>query len=70
MSCNHEGLASNGNIPQGFYGGSSYCPYCQPRCPCCGRPYYGGWNYPVYPYQPIPYNPITCNTGEAKEPTQ
>jgi len=19
------------------------CPYCQPRCPCCGRPYGPGW---------------------------
>jgi hypothetical protein len=30
------------------------CPYCQPVCPHCGRPY-GYW--PNYPYAPAPYQP-------------
>ena len=19
---------------------NNFCPHCQPKCPCCGRPYY------------------------------
>lgn len=51
------------------------CPYCEPRCPCCGRPYRRYYNlpyYPSYPYYPytIPTSPYvwwtttnTYNTG-------
>lgn len=38
-----------------FTGGTveSYCPYCQPRCPYCGRPY-----YPYNPWYPQPWYPV------------
>ena len=59
----------NTNINGGM-GATSYCPYCQPKCPCCGRPLNGGWYPPHNPY-PIYYtSPITCqaqspNIGQA-----
>ena len=59
--CNHGGQAQMGGVVSGQAWGGLYppyngCPYCQPRCPCCGRPY-GHYNYPQYPYG---YNHITC----------
>lgn len=50
-NCNHT--TTPGNINSGAsYGYGYYCPYCQPKCPCCGRPY-SGWGY--QPYYPIWY---------------
>jgi hypothetical protein len=38
----------------GYYPGGYYpCPYCAPRCPCCGRPLYT---------QGLPYITWTTNT--------
>ena len=34
------------------------CPYCEPRCPCCGRRLYGA--PPYYPWRPY----ITWSTGD------
>ena len=39
---------------------TNHCPYCQPVCPHCGRPYEywrGCWPpyYPGYPYYQLPY---------------
>ena len=48
--CNH-GQARGGLYPP--------CRYCQPKCPCCGRPL-GNWNYPQYPYYPYGHNQIMC----------
>jgi hypothetical protein len=44
------------------------CPYCQPVCPHCGRPYdYSPWRVypyvPYYPWSPYPYYTFTYNTG-------
>lgn len=34
------------------------CPYCEPRCPCCGRPYRRYYNLPYYPIYAQPsYDP-------------
>jgi hypothetical protein len=33
-------------------------------CPCCGRPWFIGWGYPVYPQQPeITYNKDTADAA-------
>jgi hypothetical protein len=56
------------------------CPYCEPKCPCCGKPLMGH-PYPYYvpyyvylPYHYVPYNPpvyptwtgtYTLTTGNA-----
>ena len=61
--CNHGGQAQMGSAgignSQAWGGLYPPCPYCQPKCPCCGRPL-GNWNYPQYPYYPFGYNQITC----------
>lgn len=48
QSCSH-GQANMGL--GGVLAFNGHCPYCQPRCPCCGRPY-GNYNYPYYPQYP------------------
>ncbi len=62
--CNHgqaqmNSQSSIGQAGGGLYPPSNGCPYCQPRCPCCGRPL-GNYNYPHYPFYPYGYNHITC----------
>lgn len=39
--------------------GMSGCPYCNPCCPYCGKPYDFGrpYRWPTYPYYPTPYYP-------------
>ena len=63
--CNHQqnnqpqmGSAQAG-LGQAWGGLYPPCPYCQPKCPCCGRPL-GNWNYPQYPYYPYGHNQIMC----------
>jgi len=50
QKCEHAQNQVNGNLgaDSGGIGGTNYCPHCQPRCPCCGRPY-NNFNYPYYP---------------------
>jgi hypothetical protein len=55
--CNHGQAQMNAQSSIGQEWGGLYppCPYCQPKCPCCGRPL-GNWNYPqdsYYPYGTI-----------------
>ena len=71
-NCNHNAGVTNTNINGGIGGTSwtGYCPYCQPKCPCCGRPYYGGYYPPYNPYQIYYQSPSTCqaqspNIGQA-----
>ncbi len=56
--CNHGQAQMNAQSGIGQAWGGLYppCPYCQPKCPCCGRPL-GNWNYPQYPYW---HSQITC----------
>lgn len=30
------------------YNSQYYCPYCAPKCPCCGKPYSQPQYYPYY----------------------
>lgn len=43
------------------------CPFCQRRCPCCGRPWpWGPWyRYPEYPYPTYP--PYYVSTGTSPD---
>lgn len=61
------GTSSAGTTTGGYYEYHTHCPYCTPRCPCCGRPHYDP--YEVAPHWPPwcpPYPPytwtVTCQT--------
>lgn len=61
MTCEHNNSLNNLGIMTNIGG---FCPFCQPRCPCCGRPYYGYW-----PQAPTPYF-YTTNLGQATNLTK
>lgn len=64
--CNHNAGVSNTNINGGIGGTAwnGYCPYCQPKCPCCGRPYFS-YPSPIYWQAPV----ITCQTPNMGQAT-
>lgn len=58
-----DGESINVNVPTGTTTNANLtlsCPYCEPRCPWCGRKLEAGPRYPApyqWPVYPAPVNP-------------